>query len=329
MHAAGVIEDGSTSTKPDGTPRTFRGRDGAQHPVPNLEAALRDALVAAFGLETPERTLAFLEGLELELGVPIRQVTYTGDPVLLLSRPDGSTESEIDYYQRNVINLSRATSGIGDLNLAARYRLVQRPFALALELRVKAPTGYAGPQGTFGDRPTTTAEFLSDVRRWVTPENVRDDVTLGDGQLDVGLNVLLGYAFPTRTFVRLDDERPYTRVLLVAMDMRQLELGMQAGVEDPVPLVGPRGDGRIPRTPGLLPRVVGAFNGAFKTEHGAYGMAVDGRVLLPPQPGEMLETCADLTRIQAEVGFTPKVPLEEGLRRFVDWFRTYYPPEAG
>jgi UDP-glucuronate 4-epimerase len=51
--------------------------------------------------------------------------------------------------------------------------------------------------------------------------------------------------------------------------------------------------------------------------------------LLPPQPGEMLETCADLTRIQAEVGFTPKVPLEEGLRRFVDWFRTYYPPDAG
>jgi UDP-glucuronate 4-epimerase len=43
----------------------------------------------------------------------------------------------------------------------------------------------------------------------------------------------------------------------------------------------------------------------------------------------MLETGADLTRIQAEVGFTPRVPLEEGLRRFVDWFRGYYPPEAG
>jgi UDP-glucuronate 4-epimerase len=48
--------------------------------------------------------------------------------------------------------------------------------------------------------------------------------------------------------------------------------------------------------------------------------------LLPPQPGDMFETCADLTRIQAEVGFAPKVPLEEGLRRFVDWFREYYGP---
>ena len=46
--------------------------------------------------------------------------------------------------------------------------------------------------------------------------------------------------------------------------------------------------------------------------------------LLPPQPGDMTETCADLTRIRKEIGFEPKVPLEEGLRRFVDWFRGYY-----
>ena len=46
--------------------------------------------------------------------------------------------------------------------------------------------------------------------------------------------------------------------------------------------------------------------------------------LLPPQPGDMFETCADLTRVQAEIGFAPKVPLEEGLRRFVEWFRGYY-----
>jgi len=46
--------------------------------------------------------------------------------------------------------------------------------------------------------------------------------------------------------------------------------------------------------------------------------------LLPPQPGDMFETCADLTRIQAAISFAPKVPLEEGLRRFVAWFRDYY-----
>jgi UDP-glucuronate 4-epimerase len=39
----------------------------------------------------------------------------------------------------------------------------------------------------------------------------------------------------------------------------------------------------------------------------------------------MFETCADLTRVQAAIQFTPKVALEEGLRRFVAWFREYYP----
>lgn len=46
--------------------------------------------------------------------------------------------------------------------------------------------------------------------------------------------------------------------------------------------------------------------------------------LVEAQPGDMFETCADLTRIQAAVGYTPKVPLEEGLKRFVTWFREYY-----
>jgi UDP-glucuronate 4-epimerase len=46
--------------------------------------------------------------------------------------------------------------------------------------------------------------------------------------------------------------------------------------------------------------------------------------LLPPQPGDMFETCADLTRIQEAIQFSPKVPLEEGLRRFVEWFRSHY-----
>lgn len=88
-----------------------------------------------------------------------------------------------------------------------------------------------------------------------------------------------------RTFVRPDEERPYAKVLLVAMDMRQLDLDMEAGTEDPRPLTGAPGPGRIPRDPAVFTRVAAAFNGGFKTEHGNYGMMVRRRVLLPPQPG--------------------------------------------
>lgn len=46
--------------------------------------------------------------------------------------------------------------------------------------------------------------------------------------------------------------------------------------------------------------------------------------LAPPQPGDMIETCASIDRLRDAIGFEPKVTLEEGLRHFVDWFNAYY-----
>lgn len=144
--------------------------------------------------------------LELELSLPLKLVSYSSDSVLLLpNSPVAATpEEELDYYQRNIINLGRTRSGIGDITLAARYRWLLQPFALATELRIKAPTGYDGPVGTFGARPTSAQDFVDNAGTYTRPENVQDDVTLGDAQLDVALNVLFGYAFPTHTFVRVD-----------------------------------------------------------------------------------------------------------------------------
>jgi hypothetical protein len=62
MHAGGFLEDGSTWPKPD-KPLSFRGKDGKQHTQPNLEKELREAIIHAFGLETPESTLAWLDSL--------------------------------------------------------------------------------------------------------------------------------------------------------------------------------------------------------------------------------------------------------------------------
>jgi hypothetical protein len=100
-----------------------------------------------------------------------------------------------------------------------------------------------------------------------------------------------------RTFVRPDEDRPYAQVILVAMDLRQLDMEMEAGVEDPEPLTGPKGTGRIPRDPALYRRVAAAFNGAFKTEHGHYGMMVQKRVLLPPVPGAATVVVLDDGRV--------------------------------
>jgi UDP-glucuronate 4-epimerase len=44
------------------------------------------------------------------------------------------------------------------------------------------------------------------------------------------------------------------------------------------------------------------------------------RELLPMQPGDVPQTCADATDLERAVGFRPDTPIGEGIRRFVDWF---------
>jgi UDP-glucuronate 4-epimerase len=48
------------------------------------------------------------------------------------------------------------------------------------------------------------------------------------------------------------------------------------------------------------------------------------RQLVPIQPGDVPATYADVDDLMKEVGFKPATPIEEGVRRFVDWYRGYY-----
>jgi UDP-glucuronate 4-epimerase len=44
----------------------------------------------------------------------------------------------------------------------------------------------------------------------------------------------------------------------------------------------------------------------------------------PMQPGDVKATYADTSALARAVGFAPSTPLEAGLARFADWFRSYY-----
>jgi len=46
--------------------------------------------------------------------------------------------------------------------------------------------------------------------------------------------------------------------------------------------------------------------------------------LLPLQPGDVPETYADIDDIKNAVGFAPSTSIEEGIERFVKWYREYY-----
>ena len=45
---------------------------------------------------------------------------------------------------------------------------------------------------------------------------------------------------------------------------------------------------------------------------------------LPMQPGDVYQTYADVTPLIEKFGFKPSTPIEEGLARFVEWYKDYY-----
>ena len=45
---------------------------------------------------------------------------------------------------------------------------------------------------------------------------------------------------------------------------------------------------------------------------------------LPMQPGDVRETYADITESERDFGFRPKTAIDEGIPRFVEWFRDFY-----
>ncbi len=45
--------------------------------------------------------------------------------------------------------------------------------------------------------------------------------------------------------------------------------------------------------------------------------------MLPLQPGDVPDTEADVTDLADTIGYTPRVTVEEGVRKFVEWYRGY------
>jgi len=55
----------------------------------------------------------------------------------------------------------------------------------------------------------------------------------------------------------------------------------------------------------------------------ALGMTAE-KNMLPIEPGDVPATYADVADLVADVGFKPETSVQEGIARFVDWYRLYY-----
>ena len=48
------------------------------------------------------------------------------------------------------------------------------------------------------------------------------------------------------------------------------------------------------------------------------------KIMKPAQPGDMTSNHADVAELRRDFGFRPDTPLEDGLRRFAEWYRSYH-----
>jgi UDP-glucuronate 4-epimerase len=103
------------------------------------------------------------------------------------------------------------------------------------------------------------------------------------------------------------------------------------------------GDGTTRRDYTYIDDIVGGVLGALSAPHGyrVYNLGESAtislndlvalleratglrakRKALPLQPGDVPVTFADISRARAEIGYDPKTPIEEGINRFVRWYR--------
>ena len=45
--------------------------------------------------------------------------------------------------------------------------------------------------------------------------------------------------------------------------------------------------------------------------------------LMPMQAGDLKKTAADVSKARKELGYNPRVGIDEGIKQFVDWFVDY------
>jgi len=112
---------------------------------------------------------------------------FFGEGVINTEFTPGSQQS----IAANIVSVDRTAAGLGDIRLFLRNRLTPLGRAVvATEVNLKIPSGYEQPVGTFTE---------DDPAR-----GVGDDVTLGDGQMDVTGMLLMGFAPTWDMFVRID-----------------------------------------------------------------------------------------------------------------------------
>lgn len=161
--------------------------------------------------------------------------------------------------------------------------------------------------------PTTVMRFFTVYGPWGRPDMALFkfvEAVLNDRPIDV-----YGYGRMSRDFTYVDDVAEavvrLTRVPPVRETAEDTDTSYSSGSVAPF---------RIVNVGGGAPVKLLAF--VEEVERCLGKRAV--RNMLPMQLGDVPHTCASGDALQRLTGFTPRTTVPEGVRAFVDWYRSYY-----
>lgn len=157
--------------------------------------------------------------------------------------------------------------------------------------------------------PTTMLRFFTVYGPWGRPDMAPHgfaSAILAGRPIEI-----FGQGRQSRDFTYIDDVIEAVVRLVDAAPVA----GLRAAPEDSVSPVAPW---RTVNVAGGRPVPLMQFVAAFE---GALGRTAPRRYL-PMQPGDVADTHADTTLLRALTGFVPAVTVEQGVRAFVDWYRT-------
>lgn len=149
------------------------------------------------------------------------------------------------------------------------------------------PTTATTPMTSAGGGPVVTSSSTTTTTEapW-QPAAVQAMGKLdNEGQWSPYLFDTSGRAVGYRTALQPDKARGFAVAAIVAMDMKYARLHFVLGREEPKARKPIERDGKIPEADLQPGRLLGAFNGGFQAEHGAFGAMANGVEALPAKEG--------------------------------------------
>src|SRR5437016_1317418 len=161
--------------------------------------------------------------------------------------------------------------------------------------------------------PTTGLRFFTVYGPWGRPDMALFVFT--KNILDGKPIQVFNYGFHARDFTYVDDI--VEGVTRASMKVAEPNPSWDSGHPDPATSDAPF---RIFNIGNNSPIQLTAYIEAI--EHAVGKKAI--KELLPLQPGDVPNTFADVSELGRQVGYKPTTPVDEGVARFVEWYRAYF-----